>query len=367
MPALLGFTAEEMHGKRFIHFLHPDERPSFIEFGFLPVNGKSNQAIQNRYVCKDGQVKIISWTTTYLDEDNLMLAIGKEVEEQLFPEKTSATLKEVYQELKEVTERYKAFVQQSSEIIWRCELQTPININDPEEEQLQQLFEGHLAECNDQMAHFYGYSNTAGVIGKKVSVFFDPNEPVTKQVVQEFIQQGYKIFRRLSMHIDHQGDKRYFLNNLVGVVEDGKLLRVWTTQNEITQLRMAEKASRYQAIVMDNVFDAVMSSDANYSTKSFNQAAEKLFGIKAADIMGRAIHEIIEFNYHNCTREKLLEELFTTGAWNGEISFIRPTDGKKIIFWSTVSLLKNKKEQVTDIISISKDITERKQAEQAIS
>ena len=143
-------------------------------------------------------------------------------------------LENVRQELQAVTERYKALIQQSSEIIWRCELQIPININDPEEKQLTQLFNGYLAECNDQMAHFYGYENAAGVIGKKVSVFFDPNEPVTRQVVTEFIQQGYNIYRRLSMHIDHQGNKRYFLNNLVGVVEEGQLLRVWTTQNEIT-------------------------------------------------------------------------------------------------------------------------------------
>ncbi|OQP49372.1 hypothetical protein A4H97_28965 [Niastella yeongjuensis] len=283
------------------------------------------------------------------------------------PEDTAALLEATRQELREVTERYKAFVQQSSEIIWRCELQTPVNINDSEEKQIQQLFEGCLAECNDQMAHFYGYENAGDMIGKKVSVFFDPNEPVTYQVAKEFIQQGYKVYRRLSMHIDHQGNKRYFLNNLVGVVENDRLLRVWTTQNEITQLRMAEKANRYQATVLDNVFDAVMSSDENYHTKSYNQAAEKLFGIKTADIMGRAIHELINFDFHDSTREKLLEELFTTGAWNGEISFIRPSDGKRIVFWSTLSLVRNKKGEVTDIVSINKDLTERKLAEQAAS
>lgn len=275
-------------------------------------------------------------------------------------------LEDVRQELQAVTERYKALIQQSSEIIWRCELEIPISINDPEEIQLTQLFNGYLAECNDQMAHFYGYENAAGVIGKKVSVFFDPNEPITQQVVREFIQQGYNIYRRLSMHIDHQGNKRYFLNNLVGVVEDEKLIRVWTTQNEITQLRTAEKANRYQANVLENVFDAVMSSDPNYLVKSWNQAAEKLYGIKAADILGHTMQEFIDFTYHGTTREKLLEELYATGAWSGEISFIRPLDGKKIVFWSTVSLLKDKKDQITDIIAINKDITERKQAEQAI-
>ncbi len=118
------------------------------------------------------------------------------------------------------------------------------------------------------------------------------------------------------MHIDHQGNKRYFLNNLVGVVENGEeVITCLDTQNEITQLRLAEKASRYRATVLENVFDAVMSSDEeNYHTKSYNQAAEKLFGIKSRRrIMGRALHELINFEFHDNTREKLLEELFTTG------------------------------------------------------
>jgi len=117
-------------------------------------------------------------------------------------EEIKAELLATRRELKEVTDRYKAFVQQSSEIIWRCELYTPIPIDEPEEQQLIQLFEGNLAECNDQMAHFYGYENTAGVIGKKISVFFDPNEPVTRQLVKEFIQQGEHVGKEAAAKIE---------------------------------------------------------------------------------------------------------------------------------------------------------------------
>jgi PAS domain S-box-containing protein len=239
--ALLGYSSEEMSGRPFIQFIHPDERPLFNNSWSLPINENNKAAVENRYCCKNGQVKTISWSTSWLEEEKLTLAIGHEIAADKQPVDHSPMLIETRQELKEITARYKAFVQQSSEIIWRCELQTPVNISDPEEKQIQQLFEGCLAECNDQMAHFYGYENATGVTGKKVSVFFDPNEPVTYQVVREFIQHGYKLYRRLSMHIDHQGNKRYFLNNLVGVVEDGKLLRVWTTQNEITQLRSSQQ------------------------------------------------------------------------------------------------------------------------------
>ncbi|WP_207514827.1 PAS domain S-box protein [Longitalea luteola] len=352
---LLGYRTEEMFGLQFIQLVHPDDRPSFLRSGLLPISTNNNEFFEARFCGKDGRVEELSWSTSYIDEDYLVLAIGRAVTAN---DGFATDLKEVRQELQEVSDRYKAFVQQSSEIIWRCELQTPIDINDPEEKQLQQLFEGYLAECNEQMAHFYGFETTAGIIGQKVSVFFDPNEPITEQVVREFIQQGYKIYRRLSMHIDHQGNKRYFLNNLVGIVENGKLLRVWTTQNEITQLRMAEKANRYQASVLENVSDAIYSTDRDFLIKSWNHAAEKLYGISAEEIMGHTIQDFFKYDYHNTSFEKLLEELYASGTWSGEISFTRPSDSKKIILSSSISLLRNKKGHITDIIAINKDITE---------
>lgn len=371
---LLGYNEDALYDKSFIHFIHPDERSTLPDITSL-INNKASdsEAFENRYTCHNGSIKWLSWSVTVLNDDAMVLAIGrditnkKQVEEELKQksEEKNAQLKNAHEELKDVIERYKVVVQQSSEIIWRCELQTPINIHDTEDRQLEQLFEGYIAECNDQMAQFYGYEKAADVTGKKVAVFFDPNEPVTSKVVREFIQQGHKLYRRLSMHIDHAGNKRYFLNNLVGVVENDRLLRVWTTQNEITQQRMAEKANRYQASVLENVFDAVNSSDPDFKIRSWNQAAEKLYGIKAADIMGHNIHEFIDLKYHNTNRDQLLQELYATGAWSGEASFIRPSDGKKIVFLSSISLLKNKN-GVTDIITVNKEVTEKRLAEQAI-
>jgi PAS domain S-box-containing protein len=295
LSALLRYSPEEMHGRPFIHFIHPDERSSFNNSWSLPINENNKAAIENRYCCKDGQVKTISWSTSWLEEEKLTLAIGQEIAAKQ-PVDHASALMETRQELKEITARYKAFVQQSSEIIWRCELQTPVNITDPEEEQLQQLFEGYLAECNDQMAHFYGYENAADAIGKKVSVFFDPNEPVTYQVVREFIQQGYKIYRRLSMHIDHQGNKRYFLNNLVGVVEEGKLLRVWTTQNEITQLRSSQQQLKEYSERITNILasitDGFIAVDKSLNIFLWNHAVEHITGLKAKNVIGSGVEKV---------------------------------------------------------------------------
>ena len=55
--------------------------------------------------------------------------------------------------LKESDERYRAFIANSSEAIWRFELEQPIPVTLSEDEQLEMLYQfAYLAECNDAMA-----------------------------------------------------------------------------------------------------------------------------------------------------------------------------------------------------------------------
>jgi len=298
---LLSFTGkhqEELIGNSFKKIIDAADKPKLQAILNTGTGIDTGLNIQLALKGKSG-IRHVGFTATYQQSNHktndaiTWNAIAENLGEA---EDVAALLAATRQELKEVTERYKAFVQQSSEIIWRCELQTPVNIDDPEEKQIQQLFGGCLAECNDQMAHFYGYANAGDVIGKTVSVFFDPNEPVTYQVVKEFIQQGYKIYRRLSMHIDHLGNKRYFLNNLVGVVENGKLLRVWTTQNEITQLRSSQQQLKEYSERITNILasitDGFIAVDKTLTIFLWNHAVERLTGLESKHVIGCGVDKI---------------------------------------------------------------------------
>jgi PAS domain S-box-containing protein len=128
----------------------------------------------------------------------------------------------------------------------------------------------------------------------------------------------------------------------------------------------AEEVHHYQARILDNLFDAVISSAPDLTIRSWNRAAENLYGLKAEEVIGSPIKDFIDLNYHGCSREQLLQELYANDCWTGEASFTRPKDGKRIIFQSTISLLKDKDGQVTDIIAINKDVTEKKLAQKAV-
>lgn len=138
--------------------------------------------------------------------------------------------------------RYQNFIRQSTEGIWRFELAMPVDITTPVASQIKHFFEhAYLAECNDAMARMYGYTKAEELVGKRLSDFFPVNDE-TEQYLTHFIENKYRVDGAESKELDKDGNTIYFVNNLVGVVENGSLVRAWGTQRDITSSVLAKHA-----------------------------------------------------------------------------------------------------------------------------
>ena len=155
-------------------------------------------------------------------------------------------IKEASLRLEETETRYRNFIEHSTEGIWRFENETPIPIDMPEQEQIEQfLHHSYLAECNVAMAMMYGYERPEELIGRKLRDFIPPGEPTSADAfLLAFIRSGYRLTDAESHENDRHGRSRFFLNNLVGVVENGCLVRSWGTQRDITERRQLEEEAR---------------------------------------------------------------------------------------------------------------------------
>jgi PAS domain S-box-containing protein len=158
--------------------------------------------------------------------------------------------KQAEEALKRSEERYRAFLERSSEGIWCIEFEEPLQLSLPEEEQLNYFFRhGYFVDCNDPMARMYGFAGAEEVIGKRVGEILHHDNPVDVDYMRESVSSRFQLINAESHQVEKNGCKRYFLNNAIGIIENDTLLRAWATRREITRLKMAEeelKRSREQ-------------------------------------------------------------------------------------------------------------------------
>ena len=195
-------------------------------------------------------------------------------------------------------ERYRAFLEQSSEGIWCMELEVPISPDCPEDEQIQHFYQyGYLGECNNVMAQMYGFSRAEEIISARLGDFLAPSDPHNIAYLCNFIRSNYRLINAESHEIDKQGNSKYFLNNLVGILENGLLIRAWGTQRDITERKQVEAALRQREDQLRLITNAVPVKisyvDGEQRYRFNNKGYEDWFGIPTSEIYGKHIREIV--------------------------------------------------------------------------
>lgn len=149
--------------------------------------------------------------------------------------------KEAQRTIQQNQERYFNFISQSTEGIWRYELEEPIPTNLPTAEQIDRVYQhAYLAECNDAMAKMYGFRDAYDLMGSRLEMLLPKNEE-NLAYLQAFVESGYRLTDAESKEVAKDGSTKYMLNNLIGIVENGCLARAWGTQRDITAIKEAEE------------------------------------------------------------------------------------------------------------------------------
>ena len=285
----------------------------------------------------------------------------------------NAELKEGYRELqffveslRATEERYSTFINHSTEAIWRFEPGTQINISMKPAEIIEEFMKhAYLAECNDQMAKYYGFNSASEIEGMPLSKLLPVEDSRNLQFLEAFISNGFKLDNAESFELDKDGNKKHFVNNLIGIVQDGQLIRIWGTQRDITAQRVAEEKIRYQARVLQDISDVIISTDLNFNIIAWNAAAEAVYGFTENEAISKPIRSIIDHVYTTCTRGEALAALDKNDKWEGEAYFDRK-DGKRIYLSMRLTYVKDDTGQRIGFAGIHQDITEKRRAEEAL-
>ena len=132
-------------------------------------------------------------------------------------------------ERKTTEERYRTFIETTSEGIWRLELEKPVETTTMTGLQASHIFEhAFLAECNAVMAHILGKEGPEQSIGLRCASFL-PNTTIIK----EFVESGYSL-RNKEFSVMTEWP-RHFMINVEGTVERGRLVRIWGSCIDVSE------------------------------------------------------------------------------------------------------------------------------------
>jgi PAS domain S-box-containing protein len=276
--------------------------------------------------------------------------------------------------LEESEERYRAFIANSSEAIWRFELDKPIPVELPAAEQLEMVYEfAYLAECNDAMARMYGYDRTDQVLGKRIADLISRSDLESLQFFRALKGCGYRLTDVETRAVDRQGHMKYFLNNLLAIRDgySGAIVRFWGTSRDITAQEEAsqiirESEERFRRIT-DATQDALWEVDLKTNHLWWSEGAARLFGRSPVELQIGLEDWYSGIHPEDVDRVKAKFDAFMEGPeteWTDEYRF-RRADGKYVDIYDQGSKFFDNGVP-RRVAGAMVDITEQKQASQAL-
>jgi len=134
-------------------------------------------------------------------------------------------------------------------------------------------------------------------------------------------------------------------------------------RRDATVRRQAEETSSRLAAIIQSSDDAIVSKDLDGMIKSWNPAAEKMFGFTAAEAVGRSITIIIPAD--RLHEEDTVLGRIRRGLTVDHFETVRMRkDGSRLGISLTVSPVRNAAGQIIGVSKIARDISDRQRAEE---
>jgi PAS domain S-box-containing protein len=234
---MTGWRREEVLGRTPFDiglWVNPQDRMDLAKQLLSEGSLRNVEAIFRR---KDGAIRIGFGTADVIEVNGepCAISVAADITER----------KQAEEALQRSEENYRLFVAQSSEGIYREELDQPLPVDLPENELIRGiLHRSYVAECNDAMAALYGLARGEELHGKRLTEMLLPEDPRNQEFIRDYIRSGFRVVDRISHEVDIHGNPKVFLNSMIGTVCEGKLVSTWGIQRDITEKLALEEAHR---------------------------------------------------------------------------------------------------------------------------
>lgn len=224
---------------------------------------------------------------------------------------------------------------------------------------------GTITSWNKSAERLFGYT-AEEIIGQPVTTIIPPELHDDEPRILSKVRAGERLehFETVRMH---KNGRRLIVSLTVSPIKDdkGKVVGAAKIVREITQKRKLEEDALRLAAIVESSDDAIASKDLNGIVTTWNHSAEKLFGYKAEEIIGKPITLIIPPELQQ--DENVILDKIRRGEKIEHFETIRVhKNGQRIDVSLTISPMKDDYGKVIGAAKIVRDITEKKKIDRAL-
>lgn len=328
----LGYSEQEILASPFLHFIHPDDRDATMKEVERQLAGEATIRFINRYRCKNGSYKWLEWDATPAVGKTLLFASARDITERKQMEDTSRLAKVV--------------------------LDTAMNgfwvVGKT----------GNLLEVNAAYAKMSGY--TADELLNMHISQLDANERSIEEVnarIEKIVAQGYDRFetrhrRKDGQEIDVEVSARF----MPGSQKFYSFLRD-ITERKTVEKELQDSKKQLQA-TLDAIPDLLFEIGLDERVYDYHSPRTDLLAAPPDIFLGKTLAEILPLRAEEVCVSALREAHENGVSMGKQYELLLPQG--KLWFELSVSRKATDPGQEPRFIVLSRDITERKAAEQQL-
>ena len=356
-----GYTRAEFLQMSVLDIRPPEDRPRLREQAARLTRELQVWAAPWRHIRKDGAICLVRVSSHPLE------FAGRAARLVTVQDVTEIT--RTAEALRESREHYRFFIGRTAEGVWRAAVEPPMPVSAPEAEQVEHcILHARLVEVNDAMLRMYGGTEPDHLLGTRLSSTFDLADPRSTDFFRAFVRSGYRTVELESYEFDRLGAPHWFVNNLLGVVEDGRLTAIWGTQRDVTEQRRHEEMVRAARDHLTAMVEAsplpIVGIAPGGEVTTWNRAAETVFGWTAEEAIGRPLpcvppDRLAEF-------DEFRSHVLQSNSFTGRETIRQRKDGTRIDVSISTAALHDAEGRATGLVATYVDISGRKRAEEAL-
>jgi PAS domain S-box-containing protein len=224
---------------------------------------------------------------------------------------------------------------------------------------------GIITSWNAAAERLFGYTRDE-IVGKSVLTIIPPELHHQEPEILRKLAAGERIEHFETERLRKDG-RRVFVSLTISPVKDltGRVIGASKIARDISERARVEETRFRMAAIVDSSDDAIISKDLNGIITSWNTAAERLFGYKAEEIVGRSVLTIIPPELQH-EEAGILQKIRSGEKIEHYETERMRKDGQKVWVSLSISPIKDLFGNAIGASKIARDITENRRMQEAL-